>query len=35
MAHQKIYEAEADVEVKHGEKRIPDIALYEVNLEFE
>ena len=35
LAQQRLYEAEADVEVKHWEKRNSDIALYEVNQEFE
>ena len=35
VAQQRSYEAEADVEVKHWEKRNSDIALYEINQEFE
>ena len=35
MAQQRLYEAEADEEVKHLEKRNSDIALYEINQEFE
>ena len=35
MAQQRLCEAEADVEVKHWEKRNSDIALYEINQEFE
>ena len=35
MAQQRLHEAEADVEVKHWEKRDSDIALYEINQEFE
>ena len=32
---QRLYEAEADVDVKHWEKRNSEIALYEVNQEYE
>ena len=35
LAQQRLYEAEADVEVKHWEKRNSDIALYGINQEFE
>ena len=35
LAQVKLYEAEADVEVKHWENRNSDIALYEINQEFE
>ena len=35
MAQQNLHEAEADVEVKHWEKEKTDMALYEVNQEFE
>ena len=35
LAHQRLYEVEADVEVKHWEKRNSDIALCEINQEFE
>ena len=35
LAQQRIYEAEADVEVKHWEKRTSGTALYEINQEFE
>ena len=35
LAQQRLYEAEADVEVKHWEKRNSDIAPHEINLEFE
>ena len=35
LAQQRLYEAEADVEVKHWEKTNSDIALYEINQEFE
>ena len=35
LAQQRFCEAEADVEVKHWEKRKSDIALYEINQEFE
>ena len=35
LAVQRLYEAEADVEVKHWERRNSDIALYEVKQEFE
>ena len=35
LAQQRLYEAEADVEVKHWEKRNSDIALCEINQEFE
>ena len=35
LALQKLYEAEADVEVKHWEKRNSDMALDEFNQEFE
>ena len=34
MAQQRLYEAEADVEVKHWEKRNSDCSLCEVNQEF-
>ena len=34
-AQQKFFEGEADVEVKHWEKRNSEMALYEVNQEFE
>ena len=35
IAQQKLYEAEADVEVKHWEKKNADMALNEVNQEFD
>ena len=35
LAQQRLFEAEADVDVKHWEKRNSDIVLYEVNQEFE
>ena len=35
LAQQRLYEAEADVEVKHWEKRNLDIAFYEIHQEFE
>ena len=35
LAQQRLYEAEADVEVKHWEKRNSDIAFYEIHQEFE
>ena len=35
LAQQRLNEAEADVEVKHLEKRNYDIALYEINQDFE
>ena len=35
LAQPRLYEAEADVEVKHWEKRNSDIALYDINQEFE
>ena len=35
LAQQRSYDAEADVEVTHWEKRISDIALDEINQEFE
>ena len=35
LAQLRLYEAEADMEVKHWEKRNSDIALYEINQEFE
>ena len=35
LAQPRSYEAEADVEVKHWRKRDSDIALYEINQEFE
>ena len=35
LAQHRFFEAEADVEVKHWEKRNSDIALYEINQEFE
>ena len=35
LAEQRLYEAEADVEVKHWGKRNSDTALYEINQEFE
>ena len=35
LAQQRLYEAEADVEVIHWEKRDSDIAHYEINQEFE
>ena len=35
LAQQRLYEAETDVEVKHWEKRNSDIALFEINQEFE
>ena len=35
LAQQRLYEAEADVEVKHWENRNSDIGLYEINQEFE
>ena len=35
LAEQRLYEAEADVEVKHWEQRNSDIALYEISQEFE
>ena len=34
-AQQRLYEAEADVEVNHWEKRNSDTALHETNQEFE
>ena len=34
LAQQRLYEAEADVEVKHWERRNSDLALYEINQEF-
>ena len=34
LAQQRFFEAEADVEVKHWEKRNSDMALYKVNQEF-
>ena len=34
LAQQRSYEAEADVEIKHWEKRNSDIALHEINQEF-
>ena len=35
LAQQRFFGAEADVEVKHLEKRNSDVALYEINQEFE
>ena len=35
MAQQRLFEAEADVEVTHWEKRQSDISLYGINQEFE
>ena len=35
LSEQRLYDAEADVEVKIWEKRNSDIALYEINQEFE
>ena len=35
MVQQRLYEAEAEVEAKNWEKRKSDIALYEINQEFE
>ena len=35
MAQQRLYEAEADVEVQHWEKRNTDFAFQEINQEFE
>ena len=35
VAQQRLYDAEADVEVKQWETRNSDIALYEINPEFE
>ena len=35
LAQLRLYEAEADMEVKHWEKRNSDIALYDINQEFE
>ena len=35
LAHQKLFEAEAEVEARHWEKRNSEMALYEVNQEFE
>ena len=35
LVQQRFYEAEADLEVKHWETRNSDIALYEINQEFE
>ena len=35
LAQQRLFEADADVEVKHWEKRNSDIAIYEINQEFE
>ena len=35
LAQQRLYEAEEDAEVKHWEKRNSDIALLEINQEFE
>ena len=35
LAQQRLCEAEADVEVKHWEKRNSDTALHEINQEFE
>ena len=35
LAQRRLYEAEANVEVKHWEKRNSDIALYEIKQEFE
>ena len=35
LAQPRLYEAEGDVEVKHWEKRNSDIALYDINQEFE
>ena len=35
LAQQRLYQAEADVEVKHWEKRNPDIALFEMKQEYE
>ena len=35
LAQQRLFEAEADVEVKHREDRNSDIALFEINQEFE
>ena len=35
LAQQRLYEAEADVEVKHWEKRNSGITVYEINQEFE
>ena len=35
LVQQRFYEAEADLEVKHWEKRNSDIALHEINQEFE
>ena len=35
LAQQRFFEVEADVEVKHWERRNSDIALYEINQEFE
>ena len=34
MAQQKLYEAEAEVEAQLWEKKVSDIALREINLEF-
>ena len=35
LAQQRLFEAEADVEVEHWEKRNSDISLCEINPEFE
>ena len=35
LAQQRLFEADADVEVKHWERRNSDIALSEINQEFE
>ena len=35
VAHQKFYEAEAEVEARNWEKRNPDIVFREINREFE
>ena len=35
LARQRFFEAEADVEVKHWEKRNSEVAPYDINQEFE
>ena len=35
LAQQRLHEDEAEVEIKNWEKRDSDIALYEINQEFE